>query len=612
MVNLETNLISLKKNDNINGYNFVCFSMKNKKLSNIYTPQKFEQKWIKFWEDKGIYRTPQNVNKGKKCYVLPQLPYPSGAGLHVGHAEGYTACDIYARFQRMKCKDVLQVIGWDSFGLPAENYAIKTNIHPKKSTDSAVENFREQIKRMGISVDWQKEVGSHNPDYYQFTQWFFLLMYNQGLAYRDKQMTNWCPSCKTVLANDQVKEDKCERCDTDVEQKEIEVWYLKITDYAEKLFQDLDKIDWPEESIKRQKDWIGVSEGAKVKFMIYGTQNSELRTQNFGSLEVFTTRLDTIYGATFMVISPEHPILKQIEISKEVKNYIDSVKNKTDLQRQMDKEKAGVLLEGIVAINPISNEELPIFISDYVVMSYGTGAIMGVPAHDQRDLEFAKKHNLPVREVVVKEYGTIRKNEQFVDGVSLVIFNRTTGKYGVLDWGKKGFSLGMVSEGRKGDESYEENARRAIYEETGLKNISKIVKLGEGVYSHYRHPVKKINRIAITQGMLVVVDSDETVERRTEEHEKESKLVWVTADKMLDTISSFQDHEHWIEVWKRGVSYCLEKGWDKNAKFERYVTEQFCEYGRLVNSDEYSGMTSEEAITKMAQKLEKKWKWRSN
>ena len=581
----------------------------NKDLSNVYSPQKFESNWIRFWSDKGLYKTPTEVNRSNKCYILPQLPYPSGSGLHVGHAEGYTACDIYARFQRMKGKDVLQVIGWDSFGLPAENYAIKTNIHPKKSTDTAVDNFREQIKRMGISVDWEKEVGSHNPDYYQFTQWFFLLMYNQGLAYRDRQMTNWCPSCKTVLANDQVRENKCERCDTPIEQKEIDVWYLKITEYAKRLSDDLDKVDWPQESVKRQKDWIGVSEGAKIKFEVrsseFGVDQPSIISNPY--LEVFTTRLDTICGVTFMVISPEHPILKQIKLDNEVKKYIASVKNKTDLQRQMDKEKTGVLIQNIKAINPISNEEIPIYVSDYVVMSYGTGAVMGVPAHDERDGAFANKYNLPVKEVVVKEYGETRENEQFVDGVSLVIFNKATGKYGVLDWSKNGFSYGLVSEGRKDNESYEYNAKRGIYEETGLTDISDVIKLGEGVNSHYRHPVKLINRIAITQGMLVVVNSDKTQERHIEDHEEGSKLIWISADEMIKNMQEYKkDALHWFEIWNRGVSYCIEQGWDKISDKNKYKTEQFCDFGRLMNSGEYNGLTSQQAIEKMIEKLEEK------
>jgi leucyl-tRNA synthetase/predicted alpha/beta hydrolase family esterase len=354
-----------------------------------------EKKWQASWEEKGLYKTPENITPENKMYILPQLPYPSGSGLHVGHAEVYTACDIYARYQRMMGKDVLQVIGWDSFGLPAENYAIKTNVHPRVSTDKAIENFREQIELLGISVDWEKEVGAHNADYYKWTQWFFLLMYKRGLAYRKMQAVNWCESCKTVLANDQVKEGKCERCDTLVIQKEMEQWYIKITDYADKLLEGLDRIDWPEETKKRQKNWIGKSEGAEIDFRI---KNYEL------GITVFTTRPDTLFGATYMVLAPEHELVKNLKSEiknwSEVEAYIDATAKKTDLDRQIDQEKTGVELKGIVAINPANNKEIPVWIADYVLASYGTGAIMAVPAHDERDFAFAKKFKLPIEFVI--------------------------------------------------------------------------------------------------------------------------------------------------------------------------------------------------------------------
>jgi len=344
-----------------------------------------------------LFKTPKDATPQNKFYILPQLPYPSGAGLHVGHAEVYSACDIHARYQRMKGKKVLQVIGWDSFGLPAENYAIKTNVHPRISTNKAIDNFREQIKSLGISVDWDREVGSHNSDFYKWTQWFFLLMYKRGLAYRKKQAVNWCKSCKTVLANEQVTADgKCERCDTVVVQRDMEQWYLKITDYAEKLLEGIDDLDWPEETKKRQKDWIGKSEGASVNFKIV---DSEIQ------VEVFTTRPDTLFGATFMVLAPEGQYIKdlkdKIENWDEVEKYIEETSKKTELDRQIQKEKTGVELKGIKAINPANGEEIPVFIADYVLATYGTGAIMAVPAHDERDFEFATRYNLQIRGVLL-------------------------------------------------------------------------------------------------------------------------------------------------------------------------------------------------------------------
>ena len=277
-----------------------------------YNPQDIEKKWQKYWEENKTFQTPEDVTSDNKYYILPQLPYPSGSGLHVGHAEVYTACDIFARYQRMMGKKVLQVIGWDSFGLPAENYAIKNNIHPKISTDNAIDNFRKQIKALGISVDWDREVGSHNADYYKFTQWFFLLFYKRGLVYRKKQAVNWCNSCKTVLANDQVKEGLCERCDTVIIQKEMEQWYIKITDYAERLLQDIDKLDWPEETKKRQKDWIGKSSGAEVDF-IWGNIVKPIPVEvKFGKQDNVTRSLMSFMNKYM----PEKAFLVNLEVEK--------------------------------------------------------------------------------------------------------------------------------------------------------------------------------------------------------------------------------------------------------------------------------------------------------
>ncbi len=359
-----------------------------------YNPRKIESKWQKAWKKKKLFKTPKDATRKNKMYILPQLPYPSGSGLHVGHAEVYTACDIYARYQRMLGKKVLQAIGWDSFGLPAENYAIKTNIHPRVSTDKAINNFREQIKSLGISVDWGREVGAHNPDYYKWTQWFFLLMYKRGLAYRKKQSVNWCDNCKTVLANEQVLNGKCERCETEVAQKEMEQWFLKITDYADRLDKDLDKVDWPEETKRRQRQWIGRSEGAEIEFRV---QSSESK------IKVFTTRPDTLFGATYIVLSPEHLLVQSSEFGanrKEIDEYINKTKKKTELDRQTEKEKTGVELKGLKTINPATGEEISIWVADYVLATYGTGALMAVPAHDERDFEFAKKFKLPIQKVV--------------------------------------------------------------------------------------------------------------------------------------------------------------------------------------------------------------------
>ncbi len=381
-----------------------------------YNPAEFEKKWQERWEKEGVYKTPEKTDPKKKFYCLDMFPYPSGAGLHVGHVEGYTATDIYSRYMRMRGKQVLHPMGWDAFGLPAENYAIKTGVHPQKTTDKAIETFTHQIKSLGLSYDWEREIGTHRPDYYKWTQWFFLLLYKMGLAYKKKAPVNWCPSCQTVLANEQVVDGKCERCGTEVIQKEMDQWFFKITDYAEELLQGLAKIDWPESTKEGQRNWIGKSEGAVIKFEIFNFKFEKSKKKPF--VEVFTTRPDTVFGATYLVLAPEHPLVDKIttgEYKQEVKKYQQQTRKKTALQRSaLEKEKTGVFT-GAYAINPVNGRKLPIWIADYVMMTYGTGAIMAVPAHDQRDLEFALKYGLDVVEVVaprVARYVVIEQSLQ--------------------------------------------------------------------------------------------------------------------------------------------------------------------------------------------------------
>jgi leucyl-tRNA synthetase len=401
-----------------------------------YNPAEIEPKWRKIWEDRKQYKAVENVDSSKKMYVLPQLPYPSGEGLHMGHSEVYTACDIFARYQRMMGKEVLQVIGWDSFGLPAENFAIKTNIHPRLSTEKAIGTFREQIQQLGISIDWERSVGSHEVRYYKFTQWFFLLMLERGLAYRKRQSVNWCEKDKTVLANEQVVNGLCERCGTAVMQRDMEQWFFKITEYADRLLEGLDRIDWPEESKRRQRDWIGRSEGAELEFELQ--KDGAALDQK---LKVFTTAHDTIFGATFMVIAPEHPILKEyqqhINNWSEIEEYITAAGRKSELERQQQAEKTGVKADGIVAINPLNGAELPVFVADYVLYTYGTGAIMAVPGNDERDGEFAQKYGLPVIHLIEEVEGFVSYSSEI---------KQNLGKYTLINSGE--FSGQKFSEAR--------------------------------------------------------------------------------------------------------------------------------------------------------------------
>jgi leucyl-tRNA synthetase len=366
-----------------------------------YNPQKIEKKWQKIWEQTEIYKASDEVKGKKNFYHLVMFPYPSG-DLHVGHWYNFVGGDIYARLKRLQGFNVMSPIGFDAFGLPAENAAIQRQIHPKTWTYKNIKRMRKQLKSIGTCYDWSREIITSEPDYYRWTQWMFLQLYKAGLAYRAKLPCNFCPSCKTVLANEQVVDGKCERCDSQVIQKEIEQWLFKITAYAEELLKDLENLDWPETTKMMQKNWIGKSEGWEIVFEIKNSVSS------IKKIEVFTTRTDTLFGATYLVLAPEHPIIEELknEITnyQYVKQYIEESRKKTERERISEmKEKTGIELRGVKAINSVNNREIPIFVADYVLIQYGTGAIMAVPAHDRRDFDFAKKYNLSIIEVIKPE-----------------------------------------------------------------------------------------------------------------------------------------------------------------------------------------------------------------
>ncbi|MFC1617780.1 leucine--tRNA ligase [Patescibacteria group bacterium] len=388
-----------------------------------YDPSKIEPKWQQYWEELGLFKAEDNSKK-EKFYCLDMFPYPSGDGLHVGHVEGYTATDIYSRYLRAKGYNVLHPFGWDAFGLPAENYAIKKKVHPDEATRENVDRFRKQAKSVGLSFDWSREVNTTDPKYYKWTQWIFLQIYKKGLAYEDTVPINWCPSCKTGLANEEVVKGECDRCHTAVEKKDMKQWILRITEYAERLLKDVDLLDWPEKIKEMQRNWIGKSEGYEVDFAI---KNHEQK------LKVFTTRIDTLYGATFMVLAPEHPFISEITTDSQkekVEKYIEEARNKSDIEREsIEKEKTGVFT-GAYAINPANNQEVPIYIADYVMMNYGSGAIMAVPAHDERDFAFAKKYELEIVEVISPDGETHDLAEAFIGEGKLV----NSGDHSGLDW----------------------------------------------------------------------------------------------------------------------------------------------------------------------------------
>ena len=403
-----------------------------------YNHQKIEKKWQKVWKQNKFKNwTAGNFSKKKKFYILDMFPYPSGDGLHVGHIEGYTATDIYSRYLRMNGFNVLHPMGFDAFGLPAENYAIKNKVHPTVVTQRNISHFKAQMEMMGLSYDWQRELQTCDPEYYKWTQWIVLQMFHHGLAYQSVRPINWCPSCKTGLANEDLENGRCERCGSEIERRPMRQWFLKITDYADRLLEDLEILNWPEGVKEMQKNWIGKSHGYEFEFVVQmdaddtpiktdsNQRKSAFHQQKYASIRTFTTRLDTIFGATFLVLAPEHPLAENLatpEHKNRIFQYINQSKNKTDLVREVEKEKTGVFT-GSYAINPANQKRIPVWVADYVMMGYGTGAVMGVPAHDERDFAFAKKFNLEIIEVISPDGKKHLLEEAFTDVDSGFLIN---------------------------------------------------------------------------------------------------------------------------------------------------------------------------------------------
>lgn len=561
-----------------------------------YEPKNIEKKWQDKWAEQAELSEAKENSTKEKFYCLDMFPYPSGAGLHVGHVENYTATDIYSRFKRLNGLNVLHPIGWDAFGLPAENFAIKNGTHPDKTTHDNIQNFIKQIKSLGISYDWSREIDTSSPQYYKWTQWFFLFLYKNGLAYKKKAKVNWCDSCMTVLANEQVEDGACERCKNQVVQKDLEQWFFKITDFIEDqegengkvsgLIKGLDGIDWPSSTKIAQKNWIGKSEGVEFDFAI---KNSEEK------LKVFTTRIDTAFGITYVVASPEHAIVQalksQITNFDEVEKYQKESKKKTDLERMEAKEKTGVKLEGVEIVNPFNGELVPLFIGDYVLSQYGTGAVMAVPAHDERDFEFAKKYDLSIiqsisplfkvtqgKDAVRDDAETVRRKT-----VVAIVKHWSDDKYFCLHWEKfdwKSFVIGGVEDG----ESIEDAAIRETKEETGYQNIKKVTKLGGEVHSNFFAMHKNVNRYADSECFLVELEDENFIEPNFEDV-KNHTGIWV-AKSELGGFVNLNIHQWYCNVFLNG----------ENA---------YTDDGVLVNSGDYTDLNSDDAREKMAQWLEK-------
>ncbi len=557
----------------------------------FYDHKKIEKKWQKEWEKKKIYKT-LDSSKKKKYYILDMFPYPSGEGLHVGHPKGYIATDIISRMKRMQGLNILHPMGFDAFGLPAENYAIKTKTNPFVSVAQNVARYKKQLEILGFDYDWSREVNTTDPKFYKWTQWIFLKLLEKGLAYESYEPINWCPSCKTGLANEDLEDGNCERCNSVIEQKPMRQWVLKITDYADRLLKDLDSLDWPESIKESQRNWIGKSEGAEIEFKIsdVGRQNSP-DVQRPKKIKVFTTRPDTIFGATYAVLAPEHELVKTLKIENrdEVEKYIKLTRSKTEIERTAEgKEKTGIELKGIRAINPATKEEISVWIADYVLLQYGTGSIMAVPAHDQRDFEFAKKYNLLVQQVIMPDYLDV-KNSPRSDKkntkrkVVHIILRNKKDKTILIEflkgdhWGKdkpRNFIIGGVED----DESEIVAATREIKEETGYTNVKFIEKIPLEVQARFFAAHKDVNRTVHVHTLvfnLVDLEQKEISEEEKELHD----LKWISENEVENVLTIPDDKI----IWK----YFLSGGF-------AYIGE-----GILTNSGKFNGMDSEEVKKKI-------------
>ena len=546
-----------------------------------YDPIKIEPKWQKYWESKRIHNVKDSI-KGKENYMLlAEFPYTSG-NLHIGHWFTYSISDILARYLRMKGYNVMYPIGFDAFGLPAENAAIQRNISPETWTKQNIKYMTNQLKSIGATFDWQRVVDTSNPEYYKWTQWIFLKLFEKGLAYRAKTPANWCPKDKTVLANEQVVDGKCDRCGTQVVQKELSQWMFKITDFADSLIDDLKDLDWQETTKLGQINWIGRSEGTVAEFKLENLEES---------VEVFTTRVDTIFGVTYLVLAPEHPLVEKLKSHilnlKEVETYIDRAKRKTELQRISEtKDKMGVALTGVSAINPMSGERVPVWVADYVLINYGTGAVMAVPAHDERDYEFAKKYSLPIKIVIEPETGKVLPNEEHRKSIVAIVEDTVAGKYLTLNWGHKLGGTLFIGGGRAEGESEGDTASREIKEETGFTNLEFVSKT-ELMHHHYiAYSKNNVARNIEVTGLYLRLKSAEKGRKNLQHDEKGNfKIEWLNKEEIF---SKMEDENHLL-VFKRLV-----------------LDENYSGEGILAESGEFSGLNSKEAREKITEKLASK------
>jgi len=543
-----------------------------------YNPSEIEPKWQKVWEDQKANEVTTDPSK-VKTYVSGMFPYPSGAGMHTGHAFSWAIVDAIARFRRQHGENVLNPIGWDTFGLPAENYAIKTGTQPAVATATNIANFKNQFRRMGVSIDWSREINTSDPSYYKWTQWVFTKLFERGLAYQKESLQWWCPVDKTVLANEQVEGGHCWRCGSLVEKKSMKQWFFKITEYANPLLDEIEDLDWPQKIKTAQTNWIGKSVGAEIEFMIEGRDEA---------ITVFSTRPDTIFGATFLVLAPEHPLSLELgvgDFKESLETYIKTAVKKSEIERSNDtKEKTGVFT-GSYAMNPINNEKVPIWVADYVLGGYGTGAVMGVPGHDERDFAFANKFRLPVIQVVEPETGVPQENPEFRKSIVAIVRDPKTNKFLSINWGAKSGGNLFVGGGREENEDIVETAIREIIEETGYKNIELVSQTGKMHHNYFAHSKNVARRIEANALLFDLID-DEQTETELEADEKGKFTVeWLSESEALSKVSDAL-HATSFELLVGGKNYHGE--------------------GVMVNSGQFDGMSSSQAREDIVVWLEEK------
>ncbi len=537
-----------------------------------YQAAPVEKKWQEKWEKSGLYKTDLSATDKPKYFILDMFPYPSGAGLHVGHPKGYIATDVFARLKMLQGHNVIHPMGWDAFGLPAENFALKNKTHPRFSTEQNVANYKRQLQLLGFTYDWNLEINTTDSDYYKWTQWIFVKLFEAGMAYESYEPINWCPVDKTGLANEDLEDGKCERCGSLVEKKPMRQWVLAITKYADRLLNDLDKLPHWEPAIKEmQRNWIGRSEGVEIDFKIVGSP--EL-------ICVFTTRVDTIFGCSYVVLAPENRLLEElrpmIKNWNQVFDYVEKVKNKSDLERtDLNKDKSGVLLDGVKAVNPFNGAEVPVYIADYVLNSYGTGAVMAVPAHDERDYEFARKYGLPIKEVIAKKFSERRSDAVKRDGVAAVIVND---KKVLVLYDKKNSIYRLPAGGYEKEENDEQALLREIKEETGYVNCNIVEGLGTIEANFQRLPLEGQYRHKFQKGYLVNLVNNEKTELHAEDIDKFESM-WVAYEEAMQKFAT--NKESW------GEEEFIRRAFDEKNRC-------FTDDGTIINSDFLEDLSSQQ------------------